>query len=260
MLVRVVLLLLLWMAGLLLAPVQGAPLAEIQKRGTLNVCAHPDALPFSSQSRTEPGFQIEIAEEIARKLGVQLDVRWIIFRYHARRANCDATIGSIVMLDKKEEGRRRVRQTRPYAGSRYVLVVSPNKSGVQSLEDLKGAKVGVEHASWPHYLMDKRGIPVASYRTAMEILDAVARGEVEAGLVSDPYAGWYLKQHPNAVKVVEGYTPDPSLRWNVAVGLRKADDALVEAVNQVLDEMLSSQKIQKIFAKYGVTYIPPFSQ
>ena len=39
-----------------------ASLATVRERGVFAVCAHPDALPYSSQERTLPGFQLEIAE------------------------------------------------------------------------------------------------------------------------------------------------------------------------------------------------------
>ena len=65
--------------GLLLAAgagwAQAASLANVRERGTFNICAHPDALPYSSQDRTTPGFQLEIAEAIAKQLGVGLDDR-----------------------------------------------------------------------------------------------------------------------------------------------------------------------------------------
>ena len=51
-----------------------ASLATVRERGTFGVCAHPDALPYSSQDRTLPGFQLEIAEAIASQLGVRLRV------------------------------------------------------------------------------------------------------------------------------------------------------------------------------------------
>ena len=42
--------------GLLLAAgagwAQAASLASVRERGTFNICAHPDALPYSSQDRT----------------------------------------------------------------------------------------------------------------------------------------------------------------------------------------------------------------
>ena len=120
-------------------------------------------------------------------------------------------------------------------------------------------KIGVEHTSWPHYVLDSRKVPLSSYGSPVDILDAVAKGEVAAGLVSDAYVGWYLKGHPGAVKISDTYVPDRDFRWNVAVALRNADTALVETVNRALDALIADQTIPTIFARYGITYRPPLS-
>lgn len=251
--------LLVWSAVLLASEVHGASLAAIRGRGVLHVCAHPDALPFSSQDQAQPGFQLEIAAAITRALGVRLEVGWIVYTRHARRTDCDAIMGSIVQGRAEDKGRRRgPLLSKPYMGSGYVLVVPPAASGVRRVEDLKGGKIAVEHGSWPHYLLDTRGIPTASYGSALDIIEAVAKGEVSAGLVSDPYVGWYLKQHPGGtVKIADGYVAEPELQWDVAVGLRNADQALLDAVNQAIDRLLADRTIQGTFVKYGVTYISP---
>jgi polar amino acid transport system substrate-binding protein len=44
----------------------------------------------------------------------------------------------------------------------------------------------------------------------------------------------------------------PELHWEVAVGMRKADDALVAAVNAALDDMLASGMVARIYAGYGI--------
>jgi polar amino acid transport system substrate-binding protein len=236
-----------------------ASLADIRERGTFAVCAHPDALPYSSQDRVQPGFQLELAEAIARKLGVRLRVDWIVFTRHARRVECDATMGSIIK-DDGEGPRRGPRLTRPYLESGYLLVIPAKARPIEHLEDVKGTKIGVEHASWPHYLLDTRKIPMASYGGSLEILEAVARAEVGAGLVSDAYAGWYLKLNPGTVKVADTYVPEKDFRWNVAIALRNADTALVYAVNQALDALASDKTIPTILGRYGITYRPPIAR
>jgi polar amino acid transport system substrate-binding protein len=236
-------------------PADAASLADIRERGTFAVCAHPDALPYSSQDRLLPGFQIELAEAIAKRLGVRLRVEWIVFTRHARRADCDATIGSIL---KDDDGgpRRGPRLTRAYIESGYVLVVPVAATPIEHLEHVKG-KIAVEHTSWPHYVLDSRKIPLASYGNSVEILEAVARREVVAGLVSDAYAGWYLKLNPGTVKISETYVPEKDFRWNVAVALRNADTALVDAVNQALDTLAADKTIATVLGRYGITYRPP---
>jgi polar amino acid transport system substrate-binding protein len=240
-----------------------ASLAAVKERGWLRVCAHPDALPFSSQDRAQPGFQLEIAEAIAKSLGVRVIPEWIVYTRHARRADCDAIIGAVIPLtavDKAPSGRGGL-MTKAYAGSGYVLLVPQADTAVHRVEDVKAGKIGVEYTSWPHYLLQTHGIGVSAYRDQTEIIEAVAKGEIAAGMVTDPYLGWFLKEHPQAaVKVADGYVRDPELQWNVAVRLVNADQPLRDAVDQTLDRLLADQTIQNILAKYGLTYVPPFKR
>jgi polar amino acid transport system substrate-binding protein len=236
---------------------EAASLVAIQERRVLEVCAHPDALPFSSQDPTNPGFQLELAAAIARELGVRVQVDWIVFSRHARRIGCDAVMGTIVQSPGTKP-RPGVTPSRPYAGSGYVLVVPRKTTGVRQVEDLRGGRVGVEHQSWAHFLLDTRKIATASFRGQMDIIEAVGYGEVSGGMVTETYLGWYLKNQPGfPVKIAEGYTGEPELEWNVAVGLRDADPALVNAVNRVLDRLIADGALQSIFARYGVRYIAP---
>src|SRR5919109_3536082 len=232
-----------------------ASLSAVLERRTFNVCAHPNALPYSSEDRSTPGFQLEIADAIAKQLGVGMRVEWIVFTRHARRLDCDASIGAIVKADDGGP-RRGPRLTKPYVSSGYVLVLPAASPSVARLEDVKG-KIAVEHTSWPHYVLDTRKVPLASYGSSFDVLDALAKGEEVAGLVSDTYVGWYLKLHPGSVKISEAYVPERDFRWNVAVGLRNADPPLVDAVNRALDALIADQTIPKIFARYGIAYRPP---
>jgi polar amino acid transport system substrate-binding protein len=249
----------LWSLTLAAGAGQAASLAEIRESGAFTVCAHPDALPFSSQNRAEPGFQIEIADAIAKLLGVRLNVSWIVFTRHARRVQCDALMGSMIppSTGPPKNGRGAPQLTKPYAGGGYVLVVPPTAPAVERVEDVKGGKVGVEHASWPHYMLSSRRISTASYGSQTDILEAVAKGEIAAGMVTAPYLGWYLKQHPDALKVAIATMAEPELRWNAAIRLLNADAALVDLMNQVIDQLIADQTIARIFAKYGITYVGP---
>ena len=249
-----------WLAAL---EVDAASLVAVKERGWLRVCAHPEALPFSSQDRSQPGFQLEIAEAIAKILGVRVIPEWIVYTRHARRADCDAIIGAVVPLtaeDKAPPGRSAL-LTKAYAGSGYVLLVPRADTAVHRVEDVKGGKIGVEYTSWPHYVLQTHGIGISAYRDQTEIIEAVAKGEIAAGMVTDPYLGWFLKEHPQAaVKVADGYVRDPELQWNVAVRLVNADQPMRDAVNQALDRLLADRTIQDILAKYGLTYLPPFKR
>ena len=69
---------------------------------------------------------------------------------------------------------------------------------------------------------------------------------------------YYIRQHPEAgMRLVHAYDAEPQLAWNVSVGMRKADQALVDAINQVLDRLLADGKIAAIYGRYGVEHRAP---
>jgi ABC-type amino acid transport substrate-binding protein len=90
------------------------------------------------------------------------------------------------------------------------------------------------------------------------MIEAVSRGEVYAGAVSLATAGYYNVRHPSQpLVVVRAQDHEPELRWNLAVGLRRADDAMIEAVNTALKSLLDDGTIRAIYARYGIEHRRP---
>ena len=143
-------------AAILLPIAAGAEtLAEIKRRQYFEVCAHPDALPYSSQNSSPQGFQLDLARLVAEDLGVGLRVDWIVYTRHSRVVNCDALLGVIVKDDGK--GPRGTTLTIPYTSSGYVLVLPKNAPTVTRFEDAARDKgVGVQYTSWAHFTLDQR--------------------------------------------------------------------------------------------------------
>jgi polar amino acid transport system substrate-binding protein len=248
----------LLLLGVALAPLaaQGGTLAEVQSGAGLRLCANPEALPFSGQDPSRPGIQLELAQKIAGALGVKTSVGWIFDRRAAGAAGCEVFMSAIVT----PRPRAPMRLTRPYSGSGYVLIVPRNENGVRTFADLGGRKIGVLVQSLAQWVLTKRGLTTTPAFTEEELIELILTGQAAAGAVSMPYAGWYLKAHPDApLKIADGYVLEPDLRWNVAVGLRNADQALIDAVSHVLDDLRRAGTIQATFSKYGVPYYQPFS-
>jgi polar amino acid transport system substrate-binding protein len=90
------------------------------------------------------------------------------------------------------------------------------------------------------------------------MLEAVAKGEVDAGTVSAAAAGWFNLRNPaRRVTLVHAEDSQPDLQWTVGVGMRRADDALVENLNRALSGLLADGTVAAIYARYGVTHRSP---
>ena len=244
--------------GLAGSAASARPLAAIRDRGVLSLCAHANALPFASKTQEPPGFQIELARALAHELGVTLQVEWVVSGIQFRIADCDIVLDTIAVPEAQAE--RRLDLSKPYQRSGVGLAVRPD-AAVGKFEDLVGRRVAVQSRSLAGMLLGQRGVRLASFGFEEEMIEAVVRGEVDAAAVSPASAGYFNLRHPESpVRFVHAYDTEPELRWNLAVGLRRADPPFREAIDGAIARLMADGTVQKIYARYGVEYRPPPSR
>jgi polar amino acid transport system substrate-binding protein len=232
------------------------PLDVIKTRGKVVMCANPNALPFSSKTGDKRGFELELGEALAKELGVAMEVGWVIFPVHVARVDCDILFDTIVDRDTNEDAHLRV--SKPYTVSGVAIALRPGIEGVKSFADLKGRRVGAIVGSIASVRVGQKGLPTIPFTFEDELVEAVGRGEIDAGLATPGSIGYYNLTHKDApVVLVPGDDSVPEFHWQVAVGMRKADDALVDAVNTALDRMLADGVVHRIYASYGIEQGPP---
>jgi len=233
-------------------------LEEIRARGEISVCANPNALPFASDKPDTPGFQIEIARALAQQLGLRLKVEWIIPRYRASLVDCDMLMDQIARKDV--EPPPALKLSTPYQTSGVALVFGPGKKTVPTYHELPaGMKVGVMMSSLASLIVSRTPATMVPFGFEDDLVAAIASGEVDVGALSPATAGYHnLKNPGKAVNVVHAEDAEPDLKWTVAVGLRRADEALVNAVNGAITALLRDDAIGAIYRKYAVDYRRPY--
>lgn len=265
-----------FLSVLIALPIQGVEekgaLERIKKRGAIIFCADPFNFPFSTDNPGNPGFDVEIANLIAQKLGVHTQFFWVntgtrgglgrAIRNSILEGKCDAFPG----LPTGKEAEEEMEETglvlsEPYFGTGFVLITREEDNATTDLSSLKGKKIAVEMTTPADWYLYKNGYDRSLYRFIPEILDAMQKGEVDAGLVWAPMAGSILKERPESkVKLVENYALEPTLRWNLAIAVRKEDQDLKETLSQILAELLEKGQIKEVLDKYGVPFYPPFPE
>jgi polar amino acid transport system substrate-binding protein len=198
-------------------------------------------------------------------MGLQLGVIWVRNAGDIKNSDCDVLMGVVASAASYDrEGltgpltsHLPLRFSIPYADSGVVLVIS-SRSSVRRLEDLHDQKVGVMVGTVEHEWLAKHGFRVSVFASQEDIIAAVETGEIEVGATNPVIVGWYRHEHPStAVRTAGGYEAEPALRWSVSAGLRRADDALLAAVDAAVARMVEQRIPAQIYAKYGITYVPP---
>jgi polar amino acid transport system substrate-binding protein len=238
------------------APALPRSLQAITDRGALTLCASPDALPWASKTGNVSGFQVELAENLAMRLGVSLTRQWVVSAIQYRRADCDVVFDAISGKDAAVEGGLRL--SRPYQRSGVVLAVRDH-SAVASLDDLtSGRRVGVLTGSLASMTLGKRGVTITPFVLEGELMTALASGEIDAAAITPTAIGWYNTVHPQAhIRALRVFADNPDFNWNLAVGMIGPDDRLRERINAALGDMLADGTVARIYGRYGIELRPP---
>jgi polar amino acid transport system substrate-binding protein len=228
------------------------PLESILNRGVLLVCANPNALPFASKSGDRRGFELELAEALASQLGVKLEVGWVVFPNQLGRVDCDIVFDAIV--DEASAKERHVRLSRPYLVSGVAIALRPGVNGVADFSDLKKEqRVGAMVGSLVSVTLGQKGLPTIPFTFEDDMIEAVGKGELDAALATPASIGYYNLMHKDApVTLVRAYEKEPEFRWEIAVGMRKSDDALAAKINEAVDRLLADGTVGRIYASYGI--------
>jgi mxaJ protein len=239
-----------------------------KQKHNLRVCADPQNMPFTNQKRE--GFDNKIADVIARELGDSVSYAWWPSRRGYLRntlssGKCDLVIGVPVGFDP-------VATSKPYYRSTYYIVSRTDKKlGITSLDDprLKKLRVGVNlldgdytntppaHALSAHGVTGSGVVGFAGFYDEEhhpgEIIDSLAKGNIDVALVWGPIAGYFAKK--SGVPMTLTALPDSDsvdlpFAYSVAIGTRRADREL----RALVDEILVKQKpeIDKILMEYNV--------
>jgi polar amino acid transport system substrate-binding protein len=245
---------LLLSAGLA-APALPRTLDDVRASGTIALCAHPNSLPFASKDGSRHGFQVELAEALARQLGVSLTQEWVITRYDLFRAPCDIVMDSIA--DPEAQAESGLQLSSPYRRSGVALALRSDEK-IRSLADLGGRKVGVLTSSIAAMTLNQRGIDTVPGLFEDEILAMLAKGEIDAAAVTPTSVGYFNLRHPEAkLRLVYAFEGDPDLAWNVAVGMRRPDAALRQAIDAALARLIADGTVKRVYARYGIEVQPP---
>jgi mxaJ protein len=244
-----------------------APLATHAARA-LRICADPANLPYSSEDQR--GFENRIAALIARDLGADLRYYWLPqWRGYARKTlqqqHCDVIPGVPAAADD-------VLATDAYYRGTYAFVYSPKRfPDLVSLDDarLRTLRIGLQivgidaTATPPGLALARRGIvdnvigfPVMGETpSAARIVDALADGALDVGIVWSPQPGYFIAERHAALDVVaiRGGSRDPAFDFPIAMGVRRDDAALQQAINASIARL--RPKIDAVLRQYAVTRV-----
>ena len=199
------------------------------------------------------GIDPEIAALIAEKLNLELVIDDMDFDgalLAVQQGKADMVMAGVSIT----EDRLLVMDfTTPYAGGQQVVIVTED-SPITTLDDLEGKMIGCQRATTGYMLAsdtpENGGYGednVTAYDNGITAIQALQNGQVDAVIIDDGPAQEFVAANPG-LKILDAPWADEQY----AIGLSKEDsaDALNEAINNALQELIDDGTVQSIMDKY----------
>ena len=227
---------------------------EIQDKGYF-VVGLDDAFPpmgFRDQQNNIVGFDIDLAKEVARRLGVEVQfqaISWDANVEELNSGNIDVIWNGLTITEKRQ---KQMLFTKPYLQDRQIIVVTPD-SDIKGKADLAGKKIGIQAASSAVEAVEADTKTYAVIKDNLREFDSndlamrdLKGGGVDAVVVDEVVGRYYITKHPDDYKVldenfgVEGF----------GVGLRLTDKAFQAELDKALDDMKADGTASTISEKW----------
>lgn len=207
---------------------------------------------FQDENGDYVGFDLDTAKEVCTRLGVELvlqPIDWSAKDLELNSGNIDCIWNGMTATPERAES---MSLSINYLNNAQIVCVLAD-SGIETLADLAGKTVAVQSGSAgvdainanPDFKASLAGDPVEYADYAMALMDLDNKG-VDAVVIDIVVANYYIAAKGAAYKVLdEQLSPE-----YYAIGFRKADVALTEAVNAALKDMAADGSLAEISTKW----------
>jgi quinoprotein dehydrogenase-associated probable ABC transporter substrate-binding protein len=236
---------------------------ELVDPQVFRACGDPRNLPFSNDKGE--GFENKLAELLSAKLGKKLSYTYFpqatgFVRMTLGSHRCDVIMGF-------PQGDDQAQVTVPYYRTTYALVAKPGSGleDVTAFDDpkLRDKRIGVVAKTPPSTYMAINGllgraksyplfIDTRSDSSAQAMMDDLARGDIDCGILWGPMAGYYAsKANPPLIVVpLTKETTGPQMIFRIGMAVRPADQEWKRTLNRLIME--NQAEINRLLISYNV--------
>ncbi len=202
---------------------------------------------FRDEKNELVGFDIDMAKEAAKRLGLQVEFKpidWSAKEAELSGKRVDALWNGLTIT---EERKQNIAFTAPYMENHQIIVV-PAGSAIKAKADLAGKVVGAQEGSSAVDAIKKEDAVFKSFKDFKTFGDNVTAlmdlttGRLDAVVVDEVVGRYYVAKKPEAYAVLA----DNFGTEEYGVGVRKDDAELLGKLDKALGEMKADGAAAKI--------------
>jgi quinoprotein dehydrogenase-associated probable ABC transporter substrate-binding protein len=236
---------------------------ELVDPDVFRACGDPRNLPFSNEKGE--GFENKLAELLAAKLGKKLSFAYYpqatgFVRMTLGSFRCDVIMGF-------PQGDDQAQLTIPYYRTTYALITKQGSGleDVTTISDprLKDKRIGIVARTPPSTVMAMNGllaraksyplfIDTRADSSAQAMLDDLAKGDIDCGILWGPMAGYYAARAnpPLVVVPLVKETMGAPMAFRIGMAVRPSDQEWKRTLNRLIKE--NQAEINKLLISYNI--------
>lgn len=234
----------------------GENIKAIKEKGVITV-ATGTYVPFEYRDDDDNivGFDIDLAQYIADKLGVDMEVTDMEFQSIVPSIQNGEYDFSIAAMYKTDERCEVVDMSKSYCDSGMILAVKEDSEyadTVKSLADCNGLKVAVKEGATSYNVaqsfLDENpdvSYEIVQYKDTVGCVSDLLAGRVDV-VVNDLLNQKILSQEYNGTKIV----CDPFTHAENAIAVQKGKEDLLAFINECIDDYYEDGTYDELWAKW----------
>lgn len=240
----------LFMTTAMAAGVLAVPASVLAEEGTWNLAINATFPPFESIAESTEeyvGIDIDIANYIAEKLGVEMEIQDMQFSALVptlQSGRADLIISGISPTEERLE-------VLDFSDSYYYpmnAIICAEGAGYETLDALTGKKIGVSMGtSYAEVAASVEDAEVVEMDSTPLIVQDILNGRCDAGIFDATQAAVFVQENEG----IEMYIIESNITRedSFAIALPK-DSEYVEQINEILAEMMEDGTFHDILVKY----------
>ena len=222
---------------------------RIEKSNTLHVAFEGTYPPFNFLDDKDEfqGFDVDISNEIARKLGVEakfIATKWDGLIGGLKADKFDIIIGQMTVT---EERKKSVDFTEPYVITGSVLVTREETEGITELEDISGKKVGVGGGTtFEEVANSVDGADVKLYKAVSDYIQDLTNKRLDVIINDQLLMSYNIKENNLPLKITSGILN----KDEIGMAVNKGNEDFISKVNEALSEMKEDGTYNEIYKKW----------
>ncbi|MBQ3841203.1 MAG: amino acid ABC transporter substrate-binding protein [Ruminiclostridium sp.] len=219
------------------------------KKLVLGLDASFPPMGFTDEANEIVGFDIDVAQEVCNRLGIELvkqPINWDTKEEDLNLGKIDCIWNGMSINPARAEA---MNLSEPYMKNEMIFVV-PGNSEAKSIDDLKGKTVGVQTGSTAQEILEAADIYSSITVTPLEdnitLLNQMELGFSDAVFLDSVVANYIITENNKDYVVLPGNLEAEEY----AIGFRKNDQTLRDKVQETLSAMKADGKLGEISTKW----------